>query len=67
MRLPYDASDLDAPRLDVDDEEDEVAGQAASVSTSTVKKSVAAIEPKCAVKKVAQGIRRRREGAGSRP
>ena len=28
MRLSYDARDLDAPRLDVDDEEDEVAGQA---------------------------------------
>ena len=37
----------------------------ASVSTSTVKKSVAAIESKWAFKKVAQGIRRRREGAGS--
>src|SRR6266540_1484900 len=38
-----------------------------SVSTSTVKKSVAEIEPRWAFKKVAHGIRRPRKGAGSRP
>ena len=62
-----DAGDVNASGLEVDDEQDEVAYEAPRVSTSTLKKSVAATAPQCALRKVFQGVVLPRSGAGSMP
>ena len=62
-----DARDLDATGFEVDNEKHEISNNPWAVSTSTVKKSVAAIAPQWAFTKVLQGVRLSLAGAGSIP
>jgi hypothetical protein len=68
VRMADQAGDVHAAGLEIDDEPDKHSGRGRRASgPSTVKKSVAAITPKCALRKVFHGIVLPRLGAGASP
>jgi hypothetical protein len=66
VRPRSDAGDVNAARLEVDDEQHEIAHEPPMVSTS-LKKSAAAMAPQCAFRNVFRGTDFPRVGAGSMP
>jgi hypothetical protein len=67
VRVVGDASDVHTPGFQVDHEQHEIANESAAVSTSTVKKSVAAMAPQWDLRNADQDVRLLRSGAGSIP
>ena len=67
VRFADHAGDLNAATLEVDHEQDDVSDETAKREDLDVKKSVAAITPKCALRNVLHGIVLPRLGAGTRP